>query len=90
MLSQPRVVGKVEIRPGQGVSAPVLVSLVTVCLQRRESIHPGAEQLMRGTLGAPRKEITDIVGREMLLYRSPVGRENEAVYSFRMAEVAKK
>ncbi|KAF2149063.1 hypothetical protein K461DRAFT_232050 [Myriangium duriaei CBS 260.36] len=77
----PRVVGKVEVRPGQGVSAPVMVSLVTVCLQRRESIHPAAEQVLRGPLGSPRKEITDIVGREMLLYRSPVGRESEAILS---------
>ena len=76
---QPRVVGKVEIRPGQGVSAPVLVSLVTVCLQRRESIHPSAEHSIRGHLGTPRKEITDIVGKEMLLYRSPPGRESEAI-----------
>ncbi|GAM90092.1 hypothetical protein ANO11243_081320 [Dothideomycetidae sp. 11243] len=77
----PRIVGKVEVRPAQGVSAPVMVSLVTVCLQRRESIHPAAEQLMRGSLGSSRKEITDIVGREMLLYRSPVGRESEAILS---------
>lgn len=34
---------------------------------------------MRGTLSSSRKEITDIVGREMLLYRSPVGREGEAI-----------
>jgi len=61
------------------VSAPVLVSLVTVCLQRRESIHPSAEHSIRGHLGTPRKEITDIVGKEMLLYRSPQGRESEAI-----------
>lgn len=36
---------------------------------------------MRGHLASPRKEITDIVGKEMLLYRSPSGRESEAVLS---------
>ncbi|PNS14736.1 Arrestin family protein 1 [Sphaceloma murrayae] len=79
--TSPRIVGRVEVRPAQGISAPVLVSLVTVCLQRRESIHPAAERTMRGHLGSPRKEITDTVGKEMLLYRSPVGRESEAILS---------
>lgn len=79
---QPRIEGRVEIRPSHGVSAPVLVSLVTVCLQRRESIHPSADSVMRGHLSSSaRKEITDIVGKEMLLYRSPNGRESEAVLS---------
>ncbi|KAJ9632255.1 hypothetical protein H2203_000659 [Taxawa tesnikishii (nom. ined.)] len=78
----PRIEGRVEIRPSHGVSAPVLVSLVTVCLQRRESIHPSADSVMRGHLSSSaRKEITDIVGKEMLLYRSPNGRESEAVLS---------
>lgn len=36
---------------------------------------------MRGHLASPRKEITDIVGKEMLLYRSPSGRESEAILS---------
>ena len=36
---------------------------------------------MINKLGAPRKEITDIVGKEMLLFRSPAGREHENVYS---------
>lgn len=77
----PRIEGRVEIRPAQGVSAPVLVSLVTICLQRRESIHPAADSLVRGHLASPRKEITDIVGKEMLLYRSANGRECEAILS---------
>ncbi|KAK8219298.1 hypothetical protein M8818_001032 [Zalaria obscura] len=77
----PRIEGRVEIRPGQGYSQPVHVSLVTVCLQRRESIHPSADSVMRGHLASPRKEITDIVGKEMLLYRSPSGRESEAILS---------
>jgi hypothetical protein len=32
-------------------------------------------------LAAPRKEITDIVGKEMLLFRCPTGKEYENVYS---------
>ena len=32
-------------------------------------------------LAAPRKEVTDIVGKEMLLFRCPPGREYEKVYS---------
>lgn len=68
-----------EIRPGVGVSAPVNVSLVTVSLQRRESINPAAESVFRSQLSSPRKEITDIVGKEMLLFRCPPGKESEAV-----------
>ncbi|GAB7346834.1 hypothetical protein MBLNU459_g1923t1 [Dothideomycetes sp. NU459] len=80
--TSPRVEGRVEIRPGAGVSAPVLVSLVTVCLQRRESIHPSADSMMRGHLASSsRRELTDIVGKEMLLFRSPPGRESEAILS---------
>ena len=64
-----------------GVSAPVSISLVTICLQRRETIHPGAESVTRRHLAAPRKEITDIVGKEMLLFRCPAGKEDEKVFS---------
>jgi hypothetical protein len=49
-----------------GVSAPVYISLVTVSLQRRESINPAAESVFRSQLSSPRKEITDIVGKEVL------------------------
>lgn len=63
-----------------GVSAPVAISLVTICLQRRETIHPFADSVTRH-LAAPRKEIVDIVGKEMLLFRSPAGKEHESVYS---------
>lgn len=62
-----------------GVSAPVAVSLVTIALQRRESIHPAADSVTKKHLAAPRKEIVDIVGKEMLLYRSPLGREAESI-----------
>lgn len=76
---QPRIEGRVEIRPAVGVSAPVNVSLVTVSLQRRESIHPAADSLIRSNISSSRKEITDIVGKEMLLFRCPAGKESEAV-----------
>ncbi|KAK5130229.1 hypothetical protein LTR08_002275 [Meristemomyces frigidus] len=75
----PRIEGRVEIRPGVGVSAPVNVSLVTISLQRRESINPAAESMIRSQLSSTRKEITDIVGKEMLLFRCPAGKESEAV-----------
>ena len=75
----PRLEGRVEIRPAVGVSAPVNVSLVTVSLQRRESINPSAEHIIKSQLSSARKEITDIVGKEMLLFRCPTGKEAEAV-----------
>jgi hypothetical protein len=78
-IPQPRIEGKVEIRPYVGISAPVNVSLVTIALHRRETIHPSAESLTKKHLAAPRKEITDIVGKEMLLYRCAAGREHESI-----------
>jgi hypothetical protein len=81
IIEQPRIEGKVEIRPLVGVSAPVNISLVTIALQRRETIHPSADSVTKKHLAAPRKEITDIVGKEMLLYRCPHGREFESVLS---------
>ena len=76
---QPRIEGKVEIRPSVGISAGVLVSLVTICLQRKESVHPSADSMTKKQFAAPRKEITDMVGKEMLLFRSAPGRENDSV-----------
>lgn len=77
----PRIEGKVEIRPEKGYSAPVAISLVTICLQRRETIHPSADSVTKKHLAAPRKELVDIVGKEMLLFRCPAGKESENVYS---------
>ena len=73
--------GTVEIRPTVGISAPVSISMVTISLQRRETIHPSADTFTKKHLAAPRKELTDIVGREMLLFRCPPGKEYENVYS---------
>ncbi|PGH03468.1 hypothetical protein GX51_04042 [Blastomyces parvus] len=75
----PRIEGKVEIRPSAGISAPVNIAMVTICLQRRETIHPSADSVTKRHLAAPRKEITEIVGREMLLFRCAVGREHEEI-----------
>ncbi|EME78704.1 uncharacterized protein MYCFIDRAFT_78403 [Pseudocercospora fijiensis CIRAD86] len=75
----PRIEGRVEVRPAVGVSAPVNVSLVTVSLQRRESISPNADSFVRTLNSSNRKEITDIVGKEMLLFRCPPGKEFEPV-----------
>lgn len=66
---QPRIEGKVEIRPLTGISAPVAISLVRICLQRRETIHPSAESIAKKHLGTPRRETTDVVGTELLLFR---------------------
>ncbi|KIW06768.1 uncharacterized protein PV09_02456 [Verruconis gallopava] len=74
----PRIEGKVEIRPASGFSAPVKVSLVTIALYRRETIHPSADNIKKH-LAAPRKEITDIVGKELMLYRCRAGVEFESV-----------
>ena len=80
-VMQPRIEGKVEIRPTIGVSAPVSISLITICLQRRETIHPSADSIVSKHVAAPRKELIDIVGKEMLLFRSPAGKEHENVFS---------
>lgn len=76
---QPRIEGKVEIRPQQGFSAPVAISLVRICLQRRETIHPAAENVAKRHLGTPRRETTDVVGKELLLYRCASGKDSEKV-----------
>jgi Arrestin (or S-antigen), C-terminal domain len=62
-----------------GITAPVNVSLVTISLQLRETIHPSADSVTKKHLAPPRKEITEIVGREMLLFRSRSGRQYEEV-----------
>ncbi|XPS74801.1 hypothetical protein M3J09_006915 [Ascochyta lentis] len=77
----PRIEGKVEIRPLVGVSAPVNVSLVTIALHRRETIHPSADSVTKKHLAAPRKEITDLVGKEMLLFRCSPAREHDSILS---------
>jgi hypothetical protein len=79
--TSPRIEGKVEIRPLLGVSAPVHVALVTVSLQRRETIHPSADTIKGHLVTGNRREITDLVGKEMLLYRAPPGRDSEAILS---------
>ncbi|KAK0371391.1 arrestin, partial [Colletotrichum limetticola] len=75
----PRIEGKVEIRPSQGYSMPVSVSLVRICLQRRETIHPAAENVAKRHLGTPRRETTDVVGKELLLFRCQSGKDAESV-----------
>lgn len=55
------------------------VSLVRICLQRRETIHPDADSLTKRHLGTPRKETTDVVGKEVLLFRCATGKEAESV-----------
>lgn len=76
---QPRIEGKVEIRPKEGVSAPVAISLVSICLQRCETIHPAAELIVKKHLGTPRRETVDIVGKELLLWKCDIGRVSENV-----------
>jgi Arrestin (or S-antigen), C-terminal domain len=77
----PRLEGMVEIRPSAASGAPVNVSLVTIALLRRESIHPSADSVTKKHLAAPRKDMSTVVGKEMLLFRAPAGRDSEAVYA---------
>lgn len=79
MIPQPRIEGTVEVRPDKGVTAPVKISIVTISLQRRESIHPHADSVTKKHLAAPRKESTETVGKEMLLFRCQAGREHEDI-----------
>jgi hypothetical protein len=58
---------------------PVEISLVRICLLRRESIHPTAENIAKRHLGTPRRETADIVGKEQLLYRCMTGKDSESV-----------
>ena len=58
---------------------PVSVSLVRICLQRRETIHPAAENVAKRHLGTPRRETVDVVGKELLLFRCQSGKEAEDV-----------
>jgi hypothetical protein len=64
-----------------GITAPVNISLVTISLQRRESIHPSADSVTKKHLAPPRKETTETVGKEILLYRCRAGRGYEEVMS---------
>ncbi|KAL6855298.1 hypothetical protein ACO1O0_006438 [Amphichorda felina] len=80
-MNLPRIEGKVEIRPRAGYSMPVPVSLVRICLQRRETIHPDADNLAKRHLGTPRRETADVVGKEVLLFRCATGKEAENVIS---------
>ncbi|QSZ36168.1 hypothetical protein DSL72_007293 [Monilinia vaccinii-corymbosi] len=75
----PRIEGKVEIRPLTGISAPIAISLVRICLLRRETVHPSAESIAKKHLGTPRRETTDVVGKELLLFRCSAGKESESV-----------
>lgn len=54
------------------------MSLVSICLQRRETIHPAADKIAK-KLGTPRREITDVVGKELLLWKCDAGRASEDV-----------
>jgi len=62
-----------------GITSPVNISIVTILLQRRESIHPHADSVAKKHLAAPRKESTETVGKEMLLFRCQANREYEEI-----------
>lgn len=53
--------------------------MVRICLQRRETIHPAAENMAKRHLGTPRRETVDLVGKEVLLFRCVSGKEAESV-----------
>ncbi|KAL7268392.1 hypothetical protein RUND412_008986 [Rhizina undulata] len=75
----PRIEGKVEIRPGAGVSAPVGVSYVNIGLYRRETIHPHADSIISNHLAAPRKDLRDLVGKEIRLFQCSSGKPYDNV-----------
>jgi len=52
---------------------------VRISLQRRETIHPAAENVAKRHLGTPRRETTDLVGKEILLFRCTSGRDADQV-----------
>lgn len=58
---------------------PVAISMVRIYLQRKESIHPAAENVAKRHLGTPRREVVDIIGKERLLFRCTTGKEAENV-----------
>jgi hypothetical protein len=73
--------GKVEIRPDKGISAPVPISSVSIGLYRREYIHPGASSIVSGKLGsAPKREHIDLIGEEMRLFKCVPGRSHEDIF----------
>ncbi|KAF8435567.1 hypothetical protein BGX38DRAFT_124367 [Terfezia claveryi] len=76
---QPRIEGKVEIRPSVGISAPVAISYVTIGLYRRETIHPHAGSVVGNHLAAPRKDIVELVGNELRLFHCGSGKLFETV-----------
>jgi len=75
----PRIEGTVEIRPLHGISSAVNIAIVTISLQRKESIHPHADSMAKKHLAAPRKESTETVGKEMLLYRCQANKPFEEI-----------
>ncbi|KAG0134242.1 hypothetical protein HOY82DRAFT_233342 [Tuber indicum] len=75
----PRIEGKVEIRPGAGYSAPVGISYVAIGLYRKETIHPHADSIISNHLAAPRKEIKDLVGKEIRLFQCSAGKAYDSV-----------
>jgi len=81
VVLQPRIEGTVEIRPNAGVTAPVNIYLVTISLQRRESIHPAADSVTKKHLAAPRKESAETVGKEKVLFQCQKGREYDEIIS---------
>jgi hypothetical protein len=78
-MRQPRIEGKVEIRPLGGVSAAVGISHVCIGLYRRETIHPHADKVVGSHLAAPRKDTRDLVGKELQLFQCPAGKPYENV-----------
>jgi Arrestin (or S-antigen), C-terminal domain len=81
VILQPRIEGTVEIRPNAGITAPVNIYLVTISLQRRESIHPAADSVTKKHLAAPRKESSETVGKEKVLFQCQKGRDYDEIIS---------
>lgn len=80
----PRIEGRVEIFPGGASLGPIEISFVRICLQRRESIHPSADKLAKKHLGAPRRDLVDVIGREVTLFKCRDGKQFDTLTSMCM------
>lgn len=63
---------------------PIEISFVRICLQRRESIHPSADKIAKKHLGAPRRDLIDVIGREVTLFKCRDGKHFDTLTSMSM------
>ncbi len=77
---QPRIEGKVEIRPSAGYSAPVNVSIGTHQPAAARNDTSRGRECRETTPGyAQARRRADVVGKEVLLFRTPQGRNTSVI-----------